>query len=61
MRDTAEEVGTNSLVTFFYGPLSMGVPMLADQEELIYISSVRTQDVVWKTYPERLMVGTDGE
>ena len=27
----------------------MDVPVLADQQELIYISSVQTQDVVWRT------------
>ena len=31
---------------FFKGPLRMDVQVLADQEELIYISSVRTLDVV---------------
>ena len=33
-------------VTFFYGPLHM--PEWADQQELIYINSMRTQDVIWK-------------
>ena len=36
-------------VMLFYGPLHMDVPVLADQQELIYISSVWTQDIVWKT------------
>ena len=49
MQDTAEEARTNSKVTVFYGPLHMDVPVLAEQEELIYISSVQTQDVIWKT------------
>ena len=35
-------------MTFFYGPLHMDVQVLADQLELINISS-KTQDVVWKT------------
>ena len=39
----------------------MNVPVLADQQEVIYISSVRTQDVIWKTCRERRMIGTDGE
>ena len=37
MRDTAGEARMNSLVMFFYGPLHMEVPVLADQQELIYI------------------------
>ena len=39
----------------------MDSPMLADHQEQIYISSVRTQDVVWKTCRERWMIGTDRE
>ena len=39
----------------------MDVPVLADQQELIYISSVRTQDVVWKTCQEQWMIGMDEE
>ena len=35
--------------------------MLADQQELTYNSSVRTQDVVWKNCQEQWMIGTDGE
>ena len=31
---------------FFFGPLHMDVSMLADQQELIYISFARTLDVV---------------
>ena len=45
----------------FYGPLYMDVPGLTDLQELIYISSVRTQGVVWKTYQERWIIGTDEE
>ena len=48
-------------ITFFHGPLHMDMPVLAEQQELIYISSVQTQDVVWKTCRVRWMVGTDGE
>ena len=29
-------------VTFFYGPLHIDVPVLANQQDLIYISSVQT-------------------
>ena len=35
--------------------------MLDDQRELIYNSSVRTQNVAWKTSQKRLMIETDGE
>ena len=61
MQDTAREARTNSLVITFNGPQYMDVPVLADQQELIYISCVRTQDVVWKTSQERWMTGTNGE
>ena len=40
MQETAEEV------TFFDRPLNIEVPVLPDQQELIYISSVRTLGVV---------------
>ena len=46
MQDTAGKASANSLVTFFYGPLHMDVPVGADQQELILISSVPTQDIV---------------
>ena len=46
MQDTAEEVRTNSLATFAYGTLHTYVHLLDDQIEPIYISSVKTQDVV---------------
>ena len=49
MRDMTGEARKNSLVTFFYGPLHVDVSVLAYEQELIYISSVRIQDVVWKT------------
>ena len=49
MWDTAGETRMNSLVMFFYGPFLMKMPVLADQQELIYISSLQTLDVVWKT------------
>ena len=42
MRNIAREAKT-----LFCGPLLRAVPVLADQQELIYISSVRTQDVIW--------------
>ena len=37
---------------FFNGPLYMDVPVLADQQELIYISFMQMLDVVWKTCQE---------
>ena len=42
-------------------PQLMDMTVLVDQQELIYISSVRTQGLVWKTYQKRRMIGTDGE
>ena len=49
VRYTAGEARMNVYETFLYGTQNMDVPMLADQQELIYISSVRTQHVVWRT------------
>ena len=48
MRDAAGEVRTNSQTTFSNGPLHTDEQVLDDQLELIYNSSVRTQNVVWK-------------
>ena len=39
----------------------MDVPVLDDQQRLIYFSSVRTLDVVWKTCRERWLIGTERE
>ena len=50
MRDTAGEVGTNSLVTYSCGPLHMDEQWLDDQLEPTYNSSVPIQDVALKTY-----------
>ena len=44
---------------FFYGTLLMDMPVLVDQQELIYINRVRIQDLVWKTGRERWMIGTN--
>ena len=44
---------------FFYGPLHMDMPVLSEQQEVIYISSVQTWDVVWKTCRKRWMIGTN--
>ena len=48
-------------MTFFYGPLHMNVPVLVNQQELIYISSVQTQDVVRKTYWTQWIIGMERE
>ena len=40
MQDTAGEARMNSYMMFFYRPLHVDVPLLVDQQELIYISSV---------------------
>ena len=61
MWETAGEVKITSNMTFIYGLLHMEIPVLADQQELIYISSVQIQNVVWKTCQEWWMIGTDGE
>ena len=45
MQDTAEEIRTNSLA-FNYGPLHTDIQVFDDQLELIYNSSVWTQDAV---------------
>ena len=42
-------------------PCNIDVPVLANQQELIYISSVWTQDIIWKTCQEKWMIRTDGE
>ena len=47
--------------TFSYGPLHMDVLVLTDQQELIHNSSVRTQDLIWKTCQVRWMRGTNSE
>ena len=57
----AAEATINSEVTFFYGPRHIDVPVLADRQEIIYISSIGTLDVVWKTCREWWMIGTDIE
>ena len=39
----------------------MDMSVLADKQELIYIGSVQSQDVVWRTCQKWWMVGMDGE
>ena len=61
MRDTAGEVGTNSLVTYSCGPPHMDKQRQDDQLEPIYNSSVPIQDGALKTYLERWMIETGGK
>ena len=61
MWDAAGEARMNAFVNFFYGTLHTNVPVLVDQQELIYIRSVQTQNVVWKTCQEQWKIETDGE
>ena len=51
--DTAVEVGTNSWVTYFYGPLHTDEQRQDDQLELTYSNSVPIQHVALKAYRER--------
>ena len=39
----------------------MAVLMLVDQQELIYISTVRSQDIIWKTCQKSQMIVVDEE
>ena len=39
----------------------MDMLLLTDQQELVYINCVRTQDVVWKIFQEQWMIGMDKE
>ena len=61
MRDTAEEEGTNTWVTYSCGPLHMDKQRQDDQLEPIYNSSVPIQYVAWKTYRERWTIEKSGE
>ena len=61
MNKTLLEKQGQTHVIFSYGPLHMDVPVLVDQQELIYKSSVQTQDVVWKSCQERWVIGLIGE
>ena len=51
----------NLQVTFSDGLLHVDVPVLDDQQALIYFSSVWTLNKDWRTYRERWMIGTDGK
>ena len=60
MRDIAEEVGMNSWVTYFCGPLHMDEQKQDDQLEPTYNSSVPMQDVALKTNRKRWMIERGG-
>ena len=46
---------------FSYGPWHIDMPMLVNQQEITYNSSVRKQDKVWKTSQKQWMIEMDGE
>ena len=54
IRDTAEEVRTSLKEIISYGPLHTDVQVLGDQLELIYNSSVQTQDCSLDDMPEEM-------
>ena len=37
------------------------MPVLDDKQEIIYISLVRREDVLWKNCEGQWMIGTEGE
>ena len=47
-------------MTFFYGPQHIDVPVLGNSQELSYISSMWTLNVIWSTCQEQWMIVTDG-
>ena len=55
-QDTAEEGRASS-----YGHLHTDEQVLDDQPEFVYNSSVRTHDVIWKTFQKRWTIETNGE
>ena len=58
---TAGGARKNSKATFSNGPLHTDAQVKDNQLELIYNSSVRTQDVAWKTCQKRWIIDTDGK
>ena len=60
MQDTPGGAKTNSLATFSYGALHTQAQVKENQLELIYNSSVRTQDTAWKNMRKQWMIETDG-
>ena len=59
MRDTAGEVGANSLVTHTCGPFDIDEQRQDDQLEPTHNNSVPIQDVALKTYRERWTIEKD--
>ena len=57
MLNTTGEVKTNSVVKFYYELLHMDTPVLADQQSLIYISTLQIFDAVKKTFQEQWSIG----
>ena len=53
MKATAGEARTKSQVMFSFGLLHIDASVLTNQQELMYISSVQTLDVIWTTCRER--------
>ena len=44
-------------MTFFHVALYMNMPVLADLQELIYISSLQAKNLIWKLCRERWVIG----
>ena len=61
MGDTAGEVKMNSYAKFSDRPLHTDMQVLDDQQELIYDSSVQTQDIVYRTCQKQWMIALNGE
>ena len=61
MRNTAGELRTNSLATFFYGLLHTDVKVFVYQQEPIYNSSVRKPGVFQKACWKGWMIETNRE
>ena len=61
MRGVTGGARMKSLATFSDGPLHTDAQVWEDRLELIYCSSVRMQDVAWKTCRRRWMIEIDGE
>ena len=61
MQEIAVEGRTNTYVTFSHGSMYMDVPVLADLQKLLYISSGRTQDAFKKICKVRWIIGIDGK
>ena len=55
------DVVLTTKTNFSHGPLHTDVRVLPDQQELIYNTSVRIQDVDKKTYRKRWMIETENE